>query len=117
MIFVRPPLILVPLALIAGTAACRATPPEPATIAFKLDAPFCGSMRVERSIDGVVVARDILSSGTATPAVAISAGSHTVSGKALWLDARPGTLYTWPDTTYTLAEGEHVTRILPLYCS
>jgi hypothetical protein len=102
--------------LIVAVAACRATPPEPASISFRTDAPTCGSMRVERSVDGVLIARDYLTHGIPTPPVMVSAGTHTVSAKSLYFNS-DAPVYSWPDTTYTLVEGQHVTRILPLYCS
>jgi hypothetical protein len=94
-----------------------ATEPETATIAFQLDAPLCGSMRIERAIDNMVVGSDILANGVKTQPIEVTATAHVVSAKVLYYDGRPGVVYTFPDTTYTLTRGDNVTRMLPLYCS
>ena len=108
--------IILPV-LIAAIAACRATsPPEPTTISWQLDAPYCGTMRIERRIDGVLIGRDMLNHGVATTPIAVAPGTHTVSARMLYF-VGDDPVYVWPDTTYVLAEGQRITRVLPLYCS
>ena len=105
------------LAAVVALAACGgASEPTPAaTVAFTIDAPFCGSrIPAAFSIDGARVGADtfvvhLAGEHLTSRAFATSPGRHT-------LGATTG-YYTWPDTQVTLGPGQALTHTLPFYCS
>ena len=106
--------------LLCGTlVACGGTQPitPESSVAFSLDAPFCGGMilPVRFSIDGALVGIDTfrvtaLDRHTTTRAFPTTAGKHVLNFQSRYSSA-------WPDTTVTLRPGMAVTDTLSFYCS
>ena len=127
------------LALLAAifTVACGGStePGVNARVRFLIDAPLCSSRYpVNFFIDNVQVGRDTMWFGVGadtSPAgppgflkfksywsYGVEAGTHTV--RATIVDTIPPStpfVYSWPDTTVTVAAGAEVVRKLPFYCS
>ena len=94
-------------------AGCGAAEPDSARIYFKTDAPFCGRLVIDKTIDGAVRARDTVASGQLSPPYTVTPGPHVIGAGAVFFS---GTI-PWPDTTVNVSAGDSVTRILPFYCS
>jgi hypothetical protein len=103
--------------IFAPLAACGgASEPTPtATVAFTIDAPFCGSrIPAVFSIDGVRVGADtfvvhLAGEHLTTRPFTTAPGRHTLGATAGY--------YTWPDTQVTLGPGQALTHTLSFYCS
>jgi hypothetical protein len=92
---------------------CRVVTPDSARIYFKTDAPFCGRLLIEKLIDGVVQARDTVSSGELSLPYFVAPGNHVLGARAVFFSGP----IPWPDSAVTLEAGASVTRVLPFYCS
>jgi hypothetical protein len=119
------------------TVACGGStdPGVNAQVRFVIDAPFCAiQFPVNFFIDGVQVGRDTMWFGVGADtspvgtmgsqrfksyrSFRVQTGIHKV--RAAIVDTIPPYLpliYSWPDTTVTVAVGAEVVRKLPFYCS
>lgn len=119
------------------TVACGG-PTDPgvnAHVRFVIDAPFCGiAYPVSFFIDNVQVGRDTMwfgFGGDTSPVSTVGsqkfksyrsfdvqAGMHTVRAAIVdTIPPYPPFIYSWTDTTVTVAVGAEVVRKLPFYCS
>jgi hypothetical protein len=107
-----------------------------AHVRFATDAPFCSDpLPVNFFIDNVQVGRDTLWFGVGhdtvspTPSLAflrfisnrsfsVQAGTHTIRASIVdTIAPYPPFIYSWPDTTVSVAAGAEFVRKLPWYCS
>ena len=129
------PLFASMAAILAVACGGSTDPGVSAHVRFVIDAPFCGNpYPVNFFIDNVQVGRDTMWFGVGadtSPVGAVGsrkfksyrsfdvhAGIHTV--RAAIVDTIPPYapfIYSWPDTTVTVAVGAEVVRKLPFYCS
>jgi hypothetical protein len=106
--------------VILGALGCSklSTMPVPPGVAFKYDAPFCGTALIEKSIDHVVVGTDSMVPGKASRFFTVAVGNHVLGARRLGtINGQQTTIYTWPDTTVTSTADSAITRVLSLYCS
>ena len=128
--------LLASVAAIATVGCSGSTDPGVnAHVRFVIDAPFCGnSYPVNFFIDNVQVGRDTMWFGVGAdtspvgPAgsqkfksyrsFSVHAGIHEVRAAIVdTIAPYPPFIYSWPDTTVTVALGAEVVRKLPFYCS
>ena len=106
-----------------------------AHVRFVIDAPFCGGpYPVNFFIDNVQVGRDTMWFGVGADtspvgtvgsqkfksyrSVSVQAGIHKVRATIVdTIPPYPPFIYSWPDTTVSVAVGAEVVRKLPFYCS
>jgi hypothetical protein len=108
------------ICLLAGALGCSklSTMPLPPGVAFKYDAPFCGTSLIEKSIDHVVVGTDSTVPGTTSRFFTVAVGNHVLGARRLsTINGQQTAIYTWPDTTITSIADSGVTRVLSIYCS
>ena len=100
-----------------GIAACteRQGPRDVAEVSFRLETECSFEVEVDIRIDGRVVSTESLRA-IGQPADDVTATYYITAGEphaigAHWVDD------IWPDTTVTLAKGQHHEQRLFLYCS
>lgn len=129
------PLLASMVAILAVACGGSTDPGVSAHVRFVIDAPLCSnSYPVNFSIDNVQVGRDTMWFGVGADtspvgtvgtqkfksyrSFGVQGGIHNV--RATIVDTIPPYLpfiYSWPDTTVTVAVGAEVVRKLPFYCS
>ena len=88
---------------------CNSAFPDPATVQFKVDAPFCGPRKLQFLIDLNVVGNETLSQGQTSRVFTTTLGPHDIRAVA-------STGFT-QDTVVTLTAGETLILTYSEYCS
>lgn len=100
--------------MIVAVACGGSTDPQPALVRFKLDAPFCGSVRLRFSIDRTTVGEATVLHDSTSSSFPVNAGSHELSATLLGSNNFAKVM---TDTTASLKAGEAATIVVPVYCS